>query len=484
VPDDQDPWHLHIYTFSYTLDTEAFIWIDIIHHEEMQERMKAAGFEGTNPVIILQSTGCYKSQMKSFRKYAHPDNYIEKHGKYLNKGGIKMNLSFIVTILICLMSASATAQPLNLSHLTPMKRLFAVENYALAFMEQRSESSNARIQVTLSHDGVNWYDTHFPVLNEVQLKETSGVGICGSPDGRKLMVVFNAKPQTVHIVEGLVTDINVSWSAPSTMVPSPNVDSAPSCVFLQDDIRVIGYRSGSQMVAQMYVGGDSFIASAIPPLFNNYSVGHPVIATDSGITIMAWVQRPPDGICTSVYMAQGQMVQAGPFSTFSFGLSGKLNLTDIGVSPCASSDPALATDGKNFYLAVVQEQTSAGPGTLHSWEVVEYKSLGSDLYSGWAEIGRISLSPSNRTYINLAATQVGTRLAAEIKDRPTGPNQIESILYSGGAWQTLLTGGAPWLNASGASYRAFGLTRFGINAPLPSINGIPGLTPGIYKPKQ
>ena len=64
----------------------------------------------------------------------------------------------------------------------------------------------------------------------------------------------------------------------------------------------------------------------------------------------------------------------------------------------------------------------------------------------------------------MAATQVGTLVAAKVRDLSRGNNELEAKLFSNNTWQDI--GTRPWLTHRSASYRQFGLTRIGINAPL------------------
>jgi hypothetical protein len=218
-----------------------------------------------------------------------------------------------------------------------------------------------------------------------------------------------------------------------------------------------------------YVGGDDFIAHALPTVFNTNSSGRPSLATIGDVTIMAWQNFRER--CSDVILAEGRMVTQGPISAFTFTppKAGILSLTGgTELVPCTTEDPVLATDGKYFYVAVIQEQKGA---PLHGWQVNLYKSAGADLNSGWAEYGRISIDVSNQTFVNLAASEAGNMVAA--KNRLVhGGSVLGAKLYSGGTWQEL--GVVPWLGvgASSVPHRQFGLTRFGFNAPFRLPKGL------------
>lgn len=144
-----------------------------------------------------------------------------------------------IGMLLLLLPAVSGAQPPPPPHIGAIGRIqFAYEKFALAFIPEGSEDSNLRIQVSITRDGVKWNDAKFPNLDALNLKlrDTSGVGICGSIDGNDIMVVFNY-PFGIFLVEGKVTassltETSVSWTSPAKYFALSRVDSAPSCTFL------------------------------------------------------------------------------------------------------------------------------------------------------------------------------------------------------------------------------------------------------------
>jgi hypothetical protein len=332
-------------------------------------------------------------------------------------------------------------------------------------MSHAARNSRPRINVSMSQDGGNWKNTNLPDYRPLKLKYTSGVGICGSGNGKDLYVVFNdkRKKNAIHIVKGNVNNGIVQWPASPKRLFVERADSAPSCTMLPNGMLLVAVRSKEEMVCYLYDGGDRFIAKATPGKFNDNCCGRPSLVTVRNITMMAWHRYTNIG---QVIISQGELTGSGGFiPPFGFTETGALMLASSDVKPSAVGAPAIATDGKRFYVSVIQEERGAGAGTLHGWQVVLYKSGGSALYSGCSETDRIPLGLNSQAYINLAAGGNGSLIAAKVKDKPQGRNELEAQMYSGSTarWQNL--GLAPWIGASSASYRPFGLTRFGINAP-------------------
>ena len=352
------------------------------------------------------------------------------------------------------------------------------EKFVIAFLRHVSEDTDAHIEVALSEDGINWSDALFPSPSSIPLSRISGVGVCGSSDGRSLTVVSNDTWGwgSINIVEGSVSGTSVSWGTPS-FVFAPLADSAPSCAYLQQGARVIAYVAGKSVIANVYLGGYEFVQSAVPATFNE-NAGPPSLVELNGKILMAWGNNRTAG-CPDLVLAQGEVIQQQQFTTFVFNKSGTLGLDDAGVTPCALSDPAVAADGSSFYVTVVQHQRSAGPS--QGWASQLYKSQGPDLYSGWAEAPGMGLQSQYGDYIRLAGKRDGTLLTTRVRDdhSPHGANGTGGELYSKGNqanWSYLDIGKAPWVNGGDASYRQFGLARFGLNTP--GVGG-PVVNPGV-----
>lgn len=391
-------------------------------------------------------------------------------------------------MVISLLPAYATAQPSDstqptgrLERVQPdersigqFMRSFENERFSLAFMRQRPTDNYARIEASLSRDGASWHDAHFPDFRELTLRDTSGVGTCGSVDGQTLMVVYNDRRGAVHVVEGLVSSNTVTWPAVSKRILVNNADSAPACIFLENGVRLVAFRSGEEMNAHIYIEGGSFIGEAGTFTFDMTGMGRPALASHGNTALMAWRTPSSDPRqCSNIIIAKGGMVQAGPISTFSFNRREVLQLSADRWVPCPRSDPVLATDGRNFYLAVIQGSSGRRGGQYYF--PVLYRSLGSDLNSRWTKQNLLSLDVIHESYIGLAVSEVGTMLAAKILN--TGPNYIEARLFADSEWQDL--GSNPWLGLERASFRQFGATRFGVHDIRPSITDVPRLAPGF-----
>ncbi len=384
---------------------------------------------------------------------------------------MKSKLSLLIILLFFSFSLTVSAQLPDVSGLKKVaayKLYESIEKFALAYMEQDAENAKSRIRVTLSLDGSNWADAQFPDLQVIQLKFTSGVGICGNEKGDKIIVVFNDTRGGIYLVEGSVTGTTVSWSTPAKYLSVDNAKSAPSCSILPNNLILIAIQSSTSMTVHEYYKGDGYdeiVGQATPLQFNQNTEGRPSIATIHDTSLMAWRQWNQNDQRFDIVLAQGQMIQSGPITNFLFDpyKSGLLQLRVSDVGPSALSDPILASDGKNFYLAVIQSEKGS---PLHGWRVILYKSIGVDLFSGWQEYGSIPLKVHNQTQIGLAAQEeAGMFVSAKIRDLSRGSNEYETLLFTGGTWHALST--APWLNAQGASYRSFGLTRFGVHRHFP-----------------
>ncbi len=383
-------------------------------------------------------------------------------------------------VLSCLLDLQGVAQrttqaPPKLGPVEPV--LVSEERFALAFLRHVSENSDAHVEVSLSKEGVDWSDAEFPAPSTFKLNRTSGVGICGSFDGRNLTVVMNDLNSGVNITTGSLAATSVSWSVPRTVLAIPLQwipQSAPSCAYLLPDTIAVAFNTGKSVILQLYAGGQYFFEPTIPERFNSNAFGSPSLAALHGKILMAWRNQQGQG-CLDVVLAQGEIVKQGSQISY-FTLrrpedpqekSGVLGLTATDVTPCAVSDPVVTADGGHFYVAVVQEQRSTGG--LHGWSVVLYKSFGDDLNSGWAEERRIPLGVHNQTYVEVAAKQDSTLLAGKVRDLPQGANDVNAQIYNKVAnnWIWRDIGSTPWINGGDASYRPFSLVRFGVNSPRP-----------------
>ncbi len=348
---------------------------------------------------------------------------------------------------------------------TPKEILVAEESYALAFTGR--VSGQDVIFVALSRDGRNWANANFPVGAQASLPGDGGVGVCGSFDGKAITVAWNAG-NVIGLREGSLSGEEIAWSGEAREIAVAQADSAPSCVYLTNDIRIVAVRSGNVVMAHTYTGGDRFFAQSVPDLFNSHGIGRPAIAAAGGGAVMAW--RQSRDVCDQIVLAQGQIVENPPLAGFDFDKTGFLPLSDSGVTACAAGEPAIATDGQRYFVALVQHQrgSSSGAGDpLHGFETVLYASRALDLYSGWDELDRIPLSANDSVHTGLAAAQVGTMVSALIRQGQRS-NEPDAAFYADGVWTALPD--TMWLGVDDVSYRRFGLARMGVNAPRPFPN--------------
>jgi hypothetical protein len=368
------------------------------------------------------------------------------------------------TILFCAMVAVASAQTATPAVTAPALATKPVdERFVTAFLRPGTFPSLLvpRVTVALSSDGVTWTDAMFPSLSGTNPVFTGGVAVCGSADGQKLSVFLTSRPAgAILATEGVVANGVVSWS-PARWLPAADPESAPSCTYLPDDVRIVVYRSGSTVIAQLYDGGDQFFQQALPQM-NNFASGRPSVTSVGGKAIVAWRRGAPG--CADVVLAQGEYTTHGQHSLFSFTAGGfTLALDDSHTGACTTEDPALGSDGSRFYVAVIQEQSSTG--VLHGWDTIVYGSLGPELYSGLAVLPwQIPCGNRSQSNLNIAFKEDRTILAAAVLrsgdasvpvsclGRPTTADSL--------SWQD--TGRSPFLDKTDVLYvTQFAVSRIG-----------------------
>ncbi len=366
---------------------------------------------------------------------------------------------------------------------TPQEILIAEERYVLAFVGRISGQNS--IFVSLSKDGRQWTNTNFPIATEMSFPENGGVGACGSYNGKNITVIWN-NGGFISILEGILSADAVSWSEDVKRIAVFGADSAPSCVYLDKDVRIVAIRSGGTVVAHTFMGQDEFLSQAVPDLFNRHSIGRPAIAAARGNAVMAWHQGRD--VCSQIVLAQGRIVENPPLAGFKFEKTGFLPLSDNDVSPCALSEPVISTDGRRYFVLVLQK-AKLPPNTqsddrLSGYRAILYASDTLDLYSGWYELDRTLSGPNPSSNMGLASAQTGSSVFALIR-KERNHNEAVAMILSDGHWSTLPD--AVWLGIESFPYTKFGLARIGVHAPrvLPeSGDFVRELLPRLRVPQQ
>jgi hypothetical protein len=358
-------------------------------------------------------------------------------------------------------------------------------------MQHAGEGSATRIFAAMSPDSGNtWQDAGFPAAaTTLHLRYTDGVGACGSEDGKSVSLMFNEfnpdnpSQNDVHVVDGIVGDSSVAWASEvRAQAAAPGrVESAPSCVFLTGGSRIVAFRSGKQIVAQMYLPGvTQLIPTVLSPTGEGTDAeGRPALASpDHSKVVMAWRSGSPGHDCAQLFLAEGVPQQFGGFTLYDLSRkTGMLRLDALDPGEhkhCAASDPALGTDGRHYYVAIIQERRGR---PLHGWDVIIYRSDRDDIYSGWSVLAAgWSGSVHHATHIGIAVEHVGwlpqlypELVLAKVRNKSRGANEVGMWLSPSQdpgttPWQDL--GTAPWLGMSDASFRAIGLARFGKTYPI------------------
>ena len=385
----------------------------------------------------------------------------------------------ICTIVSCALAVVALAQPPTPAVTGPVRAMRPVdERFVTAFLRspQLTTLLVPRVTVALSTDGVTWTDAMFPTLRATG--PSAGVAVCGSADGQKLSV-FLTTGGVIEAVEGVLANGVVSWS-PAKWLSGSVPDSAPSCAYMPDGLRLVVYRTGRSVIGYLYDGGDVFF-NASTPIYDNSSVdGRPVVTVVGGKAIVAWRHLG----CGKVDLAQGEYVAHGSLKYFDFTYGGyELGLDDSHTVNCTTEDPALGSDDSRFYVAVIQEQHSTGG--LHGWNTIVYKSLESDLNSGLEVLPwTISCGSRSQSNLNIALKEDNTILAAAVLRAHDASGPVSCLwkptIAGNVSWQD--TGRSPFLDKTDVLYMSqFAVNRIGprwvpdfpwkrLTAPRPGIH--------------
>jgi hypothetical protein len=374
-----------------------------------------------------------------------------------------ISTKLIVKLLILVCVAEIVAGYAQPSLAQPPGAQLAVvgEEFALAFLHKRGDDRWPLIEVSRSRDNVTWTDANFPdcLIGHVRMKRVSGVSICGSSDRKKLTVVFNNKyAHAIYSVTGLVAGDVVNWGSVTPLEGSV-ADGAPSCAMLDDGKLVVGMLRNSEARVGVYSsiegGTPKLMALAIPTTNNSRSSGQ-VVAVAGNTVTMAWWAPGSTETCLAILIAQYDLIVSGEIAALTRPRTVVLQLTSP-ASPCAMGAPALFSDGKHFYVGVIQKKTNT-PGS----EVDIYRSTNLDVQSGFAFYRGAGLTQiSASTYISGAAKESGEIVFGKVRDKASGKNDVEAVkAVAGGPWSNL--GRVPWTHGGDdASFRPFGFARLG-----------------------
>ncbi len=361
------------------------------------------------------------------------------------------------TILSCALAVVALAQLPTPTIGKPAQPKRPVdERFVTAFLRKPQLPKVPRVTMALSADGVTWTDAMFPTLSDTG--PSAGVAVCGSADGQKLSV-FLTTGGLIVAVEGVLTNGVASWS-PVKWISGAVPDSAPSCAYLPDGMRLVVYRTGRSVIAYLYDGGDELFNASTPRYDNSSVDGRPVVTVVGEKAIVAWRHVG----CGNVDLAQGEYVTHGSLKYFDFTEGGyALGLDGSRTLNCTTEDPALGSDDSRFYVAVIQEQRSAGG--LHGWNTIVYGSLGSELNSGlevlpWA----VSCGNRSQSNLNIALKEDKTILAAAVERADDASNPLSCLGKQANtgnvSWQD--TGKSPFLDKTDVLFASqFAVNRIG-----------------------
>lgn len=336
--------------------------------------------------------------------------------------------------------------------------------FAQAFM-RADKHAKARIEVAYSHDAETWLDGNFPSPSEVQYEATSGCGVCGSWDGKRIVVAYDDK-KGLCLHPGELGGAGITWADRAAYLPffDSRVDRGPVCAMLGNGLILVAVSSArvdaresyattciyyQDAAAPMDVAPIVLVDRQSPPSANTRCYWGPVIAGSGNTALMAWVDPDRD-----VMVSQGRMAATGPISHFSFDPTVRIPLAQDGVNPKAAGELALAADGGHWYLAVVQAPTP----TLHAWDTRLYRSKGLEISSGWEAPGSVGLTTTNGSRPGLAGDRTGRRIAAT--QRPVHDASVEETrLFLNGSWRDANKGN--WLEVPDvAPQRSYQLARF------------------------
>lgn len=395
-----------------------------------------------------------------------------------------------LAVAICSMAVVAAAQPLRPTDAA----LATTDFYASAFVAVSGMFPlSLDVVVATSPDGETWTDQGFP--KSTTAIPWGGPGICGSSDGATISVVVSNPEGEILLREGKFSDGFVTWGAEVRLGAAEGVSSAPSCAWLPGGARIIAYRSGTAVVAQLLDKGSSSLLPPIRPAgMNTYVSGRPAVTVVGEKALFAWTStEPAPSVCPKIAVAQAEYSTRGQSASFAFTIGGHaMGLNENGgLNSCALADPGLASDGSRFYVSTVLKQAGGG---LRDREGVLYRSLGSDIMSGLAPLSStLKNGMSNQTQLQVASTKGAKLLTAWLRSTHNlglTYSRLGSVSATGDVNWTVGDANdrnfGPFLGREAIPFTGFGIARFGkvqlvhVHVPVPRESpAIPGL---VVKP--
>jgi hypothetical protein len=314
------------------------------------------------------------------------------------------------------------------------------------------------IAVTWSEDGQAWQNGRFPATATSTNPPASivtpynGVGASADPHGVYHNIVFDQASGFMDVFGLGPGTWDVTGSRQSLGV---NLLSAPSTVDLGSGQRLIAIRETGDRVGVYQYDQSTHTVAAIPLTGMNSKVwSRPGLTQrDDGETLIAWIQdAPPNAITVT---AIGRKNASGRIT---FDNPRQLALSSNDTQNQAWSSPAVAADGRYFYLAVVQKHG----GAYQDFKALIYRSPDGVV---WSEFERVLTGDVlSQTQLGLAAKSNGMLLIASIADWPVGPARTTVALCSRTTTTSLCSWSRPQpasVFPAGAKYKEFAVIRTG-----------------------
>lgn len=307
---------------------------------------------------------------------------------------------------------------------TPIKTVLGPkETIMIAFNERGSP----RIHALNSNDGIQWSNSGFPASHTCLPAVCPGVGVAGDRNAN-FFLEMHAIGTNVRYVWGLLA---AAWDDSAESPPSFTMASAPSVTSIVDKRWAVAYLRGDNTVTVSVLDTDLevFAVSDVAPVggLNSNVIGRPAIVRKDEQILLAW-RRNTGELVTSVGQIQsGSVIFASP-QIVALPRGG-------GLAAGLTSDPDVARDNGNFYIAMVREEIGSGAGTLHGWRSVVLSSQDGMLWNTHSVTSILSVV--NISKIQIAGLADGRLVIAAVDNRTTNRGSVAKFDPTTGGWSSV-----------------------------------------------
>lgn len=297
------------------------------------------------------------------------------------------------------------------------------ETIMIAFNERGSPL----IHALNSNDGLQWSNTGFPTSHICLSAVCPGVGVAGDRNANFFLEMHPIGTE-VRYVWGLLA---TAWDDFAEGPPSFTMASAPSVTSIIDKRWAVAYRRTNNTVTVSVLDTDLevFIIPEVAPGggLNSNVIGRPAIVRRDEQVLLAW-RRGSGELVTSVGQIQSGSIMFAAPQIVPLPTGG-------GLRAGLTSDPDVARDNGNFYIAMVREETGGSAGGLHGWRSVVMSSSDGMLWNTHSVT--FILGVVNVSKIQIAGLADGTLVIAAVDNRATNRGSVARFDPATSTWSSV-----------------------------------------------